>query len=810
VVDWLADGRVNDVKSYHRKVEMMKRVLFWLLLVIVLVSLNWFRTARAQETGALSAEQKQRLQETYRKKTAVGNDARYYQTPAIYDSVGEHTAPRGVVGAASTDTVSTDTLALDALEVAVPPTSGAEGPIPFEKLRPFGMDLFEGRPDIEMPNDIASAADYVLGPGDNVLIYLWGRVEREYNLTLDREGKVFIPEVGEVVGWGLTMDRFTASVKRQLSTAFSEFDVTVSLGKIRSIRVFVTGEVNRPGAFTVSSLTSLFNVLYIAGGPNERGSMREIRLMRRGKLVAAVDLYRFLLAGDNSMDVRLEAGDLIFVPVSGPRVAITGEINRPAIYELKGRQTAQELLTLAGNPTPAAHLDRVMLERIAGKHEWEVLDLDLNSGQAADSAVLMDGDRLTICSIFDARTNMVAIFGKVKHAGFFERNDSTHMSDLIEKGQLQPYDVYLDRANLYRRFSDGRSEVIPVNLGRILSGDDSTDLLLQDRDSVYVYSIDEVEPEKFVYVEGEVKAPGSYPLYDCMTVADLIFLAGSYTRGAVRHRAEIARIDSVGEVSLIEVALEGHESGRESLKEEDHVYVRRLPQWEPERAVTLEGEVMYPGRYTLSGRKETLYDLLRRAGGFTPNAFPEGTIFVRQSIRDNLNQLNVRYLLEKSQPLVSDSLGHLIKQGVFEYDWAAMNRIIIDVKKILATDGQQGNIVLEPDDRVVVPSLPSGISVMGAIGANGTLKFTNNKSVRDYITLAGNFTQQADKKGTRLIRASGEVVSGGGTLGKKVDMGDVILVPSRVEKQHNWLSVFTTALTATTGLLTSVYIVSKL
>ncbi|MDH4156197.1 MAG: SLBB domain-containing protein [candidate division Zixibacteria bacterium] len=786
---------------------MSRRVLIWLLLVIVLVSLNWFRSAKAQTSENLTDDEKRLLLEKYRDRSSGEADAAFYQTPDLYGGVDKDfpdlDSRRSAV--LPTDNPNTHRTKSDARSAPV------EGLVDFKVLRPFGVDLFDGQQDMAPPIDIASADDYVLGPGDNVLIYLWGRVEKEYNLTLDREGKVFIPRVGEVVGWGLSLEQFSARVKKQLSKAYSEFDLTVSLGKIRSIRVFVTGEVRFPGAYTVSSLTSLFNILHSAGGPNDRGSMRDIRLVRNGEIVATTDLYDFLLKGDNSTDIRLNTGDLVFVPVAGPRVAIRGEINRPAVYELKGGQTASELLALAGNPTPAAHLDRVMLERIAGKQEWEVLDLDLSAHSTGTGHVnLMDGDRLTVYSVFDARTNSAAVFGKVKHPGYYERSDSTCISDLIRQAQLQPYDVYFERANLYRRYHDGRSEVIPIDLSRILAGDQEADLLLMDRDSVHVYSIDEIEWDKYVYIEGEVKRPGAYLLYENMTAQDLVFLAGSYTRGAYKHRAEVARLDSTGEVTLVDLALTDERSLKYLLDEDDHVYVRRLPEWERERSVRIDGEVMYPGRYTLANRDETLYDLLCRAGGFTRNSFPRGLVFKRRTIQDNLSRLNVPDLLDKTQPLVEDTLGNIKREELFAFDLADMNRIIIDVEQILKTEGRQGDIVLEPGDHITVPSIPSGISVMGAVGANGTLKYMEDRSVHDYIKRAGNFTHLADKKNTRLIRADGEVTSRGSTLRKKVELGDLIIVPTKIDKQHNWLGVITTALTATTGALTSIYIVSKL
>jgi protein involved in polysaccharide export with SLBB domain len=777
---------------------MKLRITVLLLIVIVLVSLNWFKVLMAQDMGWLDEEEKRQLLEKYRKQQALGPESYYYQSPEIFGE-GKQSDKSVVEKGKPVD----DGQAKPALIGGMPD---------FEQLRPFGTELFAAPQEIEPPSDIASAADYVLGPGDNIVIYLWGRVEREYNLTLDREGKVFIPRVGEVIGWGLTLEQFTQKTKKQFSRVYSEFDLTISLGKVRSIRIYVTGEVEKPGAYTVSSLTSLFNAIYIAGGPNGRGSMRNIKLMRSGKPKELVDLYNLLLAGDNSTDVRLQTGDVVFVPVAGARVAIRGEINRSALYELKGGETVLELLTLAGNPTPQAHLDRVMLERISDNGDWEVLDLNLNAekSDSIDNVTLMDGDRLTVFSIFDFKKNMIAIFGRVKHPGYYERNDSTCVSDLVRQGQLQPYDVYYGRADLFRRYPDRRIEVIPIDLEGILTGAGNDNILLQDHDSLRIYSIDEVERDKFVYIEGEVKSPGRYPLYDSMTVEDLIFLSGSFSRGASRHQAEIARLDSLGDVSLLYVGLDDSSYKQVYLCEDDHLYIRQIPEWQLDRSVTIEGEVNYPGRYTLSNREETLYQLLQRAGGFTRNAFPKGIIFQRGSIERQLARLNVPEVLQKSRPLVADTLGYLVQRDVFQYDFQQMSRVIIDIDKIMSTEGSEGNIVLEPGDQIYVPSVPSGISVMGAVGANGTIKFAKNKNVKYYIKRAGNFTRQSDKGEVRLMRAGGEVISGGGTLGKKVALGDVIIVPAKIEKERNWLKTVTTALTTTTGILTSVYIVSKL
>jgi polysaccharide export outer membrane protein len=786
----------------------MKKVILFLLLVIILVSLSWFRKAIAQDLSYLKEKLDQNDVEAlnrYRNGDLPDRETDFYKSPLTFDSLPMVRRPdmNDYADSSSGGRNISDT-------GRYKPVNDNRKPRPFEELQPFGLRLFRGTGEISPPDDIAASGDYILGPGDNIVVYLWGRVEKEYDLTVDREGKIIIPKVGELLVWGKTLDEFKEYTRKKMSEVYSEFELNVSLGKIRSIRIYITGEVNKPGAYTVSSLTSLFNALYLAGGPNENGSMRSIRLMRDGRCVTEVDLYKFLLEGDNSLDMRLRSGDAIFVPVAGARVAVRGEIRRPAIYELKGDETAQDLLSLSGRPTAEAHLDRVMLERISGRNEWSVLDLNLNPAAArVDSTVLKDGDRLTVYSIFEAKKNMVAVFGQVKHPGYYERNDMTRVGDLIERGTLQDYDVYYQRANLFRRFADWRTEIVPVDLEKLLSGDTSQNILLQDRDSLHIYSIEDVDWDKHVSIEGEVKNPGVFKFYDRMSAYDLIFLAGSYNRSASRLKGELARIDANGKTNLMYITLDEESLRRTYLKEDDRLYIRQIPEWSMHRTVTIEGEILYPGEYMLSGRDETLYGLIERAGGFTRNAFPNGLILQRNSIGENLQRLQIPKILEKSSPVVEDTLGNLRREMVYDYELQAVNRVVIDMNRILDSQGKDGDIVLAPGDYVFVPPIPSGISVLGAVGSSGTIKYSENKKVNYFIKRAGNFVPQSDKDGTQLIRASGEVVSGG-VLNRRVEMGDIIVVPTKIKKEHDWTKTFTIAMSATTSILTTVLLIDKL
>jgi protein involved in polysaccharide export with SLBB domain len=683
-----------------------------------------------------------------------------------------------------------------------------------EELRPFGYELFQQTTELTSPVELANAEDYVLGPGDNVIIYLWGRVERELNLTVDREGKVFVPPIGEMVVWGKTVSDFQTNLRNTFSEVYSEFKMNITLGKIRSIRVYLVGEVNKPGAYTVSSLTTLFNALYQAGGPSERGSMRKIKLLRGGTLKQEIDLYDFLARGDNSIDVRLKSGDAIFVPIVGAQVAIEGEVKRPAIYELQGDETGADILALAGGATAEGYLRKVTLKRVVEKDEPRLLDIDLdsNSENYDETFAIRAGDHLTVQTMYDVQRNFVAVGGMVKHKGRFERSEGLTLKTLLERAQLRPEDVYLDRLNVFRTYPDNRREVIAVNAVELLKdgADAALDVTLMDRDSVHVYAINQIERVKHVYIDGEVRRPGEYLLYDGMTLEDLIFLAGNMNRAAYLSRAEIACTDSLGGVSIKYVELVSDKKSNTLLSEDDIVSIRQIPEWELHRRVTIEGEVLFPGEYTLASRDETLWSALMRTGGFTEVAFPAGLVLERKSISSSTFSENLNRLVRSNGELREDSLGQVHEVDPVRFDKASLDRIILDMTRLVESDGREGDLILQPGDKIYVPQTPPGVSVLGAVGANGTIKYESSKRLKYYLERAGGYTRQADKDGVRLVRADGRVFSGGAARKKEIQLGDAIVVPTEIKKEKNLMQSVSSVVSIVSGLATSVFIITKL
>lgn len=739
------------------------------------------------------AEQK-RLLEEMKIRRQMESPTADYTSPEMYD-----------------DTLAYPPISLDSLSDSLLVDEEILDTIPDTTLKPFGFDLFETLyEDGAIPTDVADINDYILGPGDNLLIYLWGKVEKEYDLTIDRQGNVFIPKVGETAAWGMTLEEFESKVKNKLSKVYTDFHISVSLGKIRSIRVYLTGEVKKPGAYTASSVTTLFNALYLAEGPNERGSLRRVKLIKNGKISKEVDLYKFLLEGDSQGDVRLSSGDAVFVPVSGPRVAISGEIKRPAIYELRGDEKIGDLLEMAGGPTAIAFMDRIKLDRLSPDNERIIIDINMNpdNSDGIDNLVLHDGDILTLYPRYEEILKVVSVAGMVKHPQQFERNDSTMLLDLVKQCELIPTDVYYERANLFRRYPNRTKEIIPINLHDLMDG--KINIPLQDRDSLHIYSINAVKWRRYVYIDGEVKYPSKYPYYENMSIIDLIFLAGDLEKNAYHRNVELARTDYQGKVTTQLIDINDPKAEEIKLQEDDHVYVRKVPNWFVHHMATIEGEVKYPGEYALLSRQETLYGLLRRAGGFTERAFPTGIIFQRTSIGEGLIRQKLPEIIANSQPMGEDSLGNIRKLEFIKFNPENVNRIIIDISKLMSSAGIEDDITLQNGDYIYVPEIPSGISVMGAVGAEGTIKFDEGRKVRYYITRAGNLSRQADKGAMKLIKADGKVFAGRGTLSKRVDLGDAIVVPTAIKKDRDWLNIISQVATIAGGLMTTIFIIDKL
>ncbi len=711
------------------------------------------------------------------------------------------------------------------------------------RLKRFGLELFSHPPGkFVASTQVPVPSDYTLGPGDHISINLWGSVNERIHMVIDREGKVFIPKAGELVLWGLTLDGAKARIKGLLDEIYSDFRFNVVLGKIRSITVYVGGEVVRPGAYTVSSLYTLFNTLYLAGGPTRKGSLRHIRLVRGGRVKGKFDLYCFLIRGENC-DIRLQSNDIIFVPVVGDLVEVRGEVKRPAVYEIRDDERLLNVLELAGGVKSSGYMGNVQLVRYNQNAEKILLSLDLSdeAGRKENDLKLKDNDIITVRRVHDFTRDVVYLRGEVKYGGEYEYYEGMKVSDLVNPDLLLP-DSYLERAFLTRILPGNRKKMFAIDLRKVMGGDiencsqhesgsicegntgsgkDNSrvygDIDLHPRDRLEIFHVDRMTDSLRVRVAGEVRYPGQYPYARGMTVSDLLISAGGVKRNAYLLKGELARLNYhsneysvLREFKVRKALLNSHGELDPCLQPGDLVHIRREPGYHEHETVRIEGEVLFPGSYVIKERGETLVDLIERAGGLTSLAFPSGALFYRSSLKEELEGRGVEEVIQSLQRTYMDSLGGVkIQRKPVDGNVNRIKRIIIDLPGLVENYNRADDIVLRGGDRILIPQRPSGVSVMGAVASNGTIKFEPGKKAFYYIDRAGGLRKNSDRDEIRIIRASGRVIKED-AISEKVSLGDVIIVPEKVLKDRNWLRIFQASVSIISGAITTVFLITKL
>ncbi len=686
--------------------------------------------------------------------------------------------------------VEWDTLKLEEFEdtvEAVPPDTQA--------IMVFGLDIFNLAPQTFEPPDFGPVdPEYPIGPGDEILIRIWGEVEDFHSLIVDREGKIFIPNVGRTIVNGLTLEQVREKITTSMSSAYSGIKekttfVDISLGKLKKIKVFIVGEVVRPGGYTISSMSTVFNALYYAGGPTPKGSLRNVKVIRHNKVVAVVDLYEYLLAGKRENDVRLNNFDTILIPPVGKRVTLTGRIHRPAIYELKEEETLLDLMAIAGGLEADAYSERIQITRIIQDEMKEIIDVNLKEVLVSEDKefVLGDGDEITVFSVLDRIENYVDLEGNVRRPGRFALVPSIKVKDLVEKGGGIYEDTYMHRAIIIRTHPDLTQSIIRFDLEEALAGNPQENRLLQRWDEVLVRSVWEVgaEKKKRVKIYGSVANPGAYDLYKGMTLKDLIFIVGGLTKEAYKLQAEISRIspekvtDST-EVIFVELDDEcGVGTGTTDsflLQDHDIVFIRKDPYWDLQRNVRVEGEVVFPGIYSLETKNERLSDIIRRAGGLKETAYPEGAKFVRP--KNNIGRVDVNLVETLKNP-----------KGI-------------------------NDLVLEEGDYIFIPREDASVYVKGEVRFPISILFEPNKNVSHYITRAGGFTDNADRGKVKLILPNGRVTSPSRFLWfdvSKVPLGATIMVPKARETEGtDWTEVIMNVSSVVSSAVMLIFVVDRL
>jgi len=519
------------------------------------------------------------------------------------------------------------------------------------------MDMMDANITATVPSK------YVLGPGDKVTLHFWSDVVEFQTVTLvvDGKGEVIIPRAGKMVVRGMTLAQFQEAAREMLErVAYKNLKLHATLDKLRSIQIFITGEAFRPGSYAVSAVTTLFNALYMCGGPNDNGSLRDIRLLRNTE-TKIVDFYRFLMDGDSGQDSSLDAGDTIFISQIGRTATTSGELKRPAVYELKEGENLQELTHLAGGIRPSGFLQRVQIDSVDPSRERIILDVDLSDPDQPNPSIF-DGDTVTVFSIPSERMNTVTLEGKIRMPGVYQLKEGMRVSDLIQVAQGPLGEAYMERADLLRLNPDQKTtKLIPINLSKALAGDSGDNISLKQWDKLVVYSKWDVKwiADRVVSVHGAVQRPGSYERSDGMTIGDLLIRAGGVLPSAYPDRASLLRLDERGEMTKsIPVNLRAKSKEQRAKSEEQEalspmpyalssmlledgdtllVYTYQEARWEPKREVTIEGAVQNPDVFPrVDGMKVS--DLIQKAGGLLPEAYPDRALLLRLDERERITQ----------------------------------------------------------------------------------------------------------------------------------------------------------------------------
>jgi len=704
----------------------------------------------------------------------------------------------------------------------------------FLDLKPFGYDLFSGSPTTFAPaTEIPVPQNYVLGPGDTIKIFTYGNESQNRDYVVDREGVININKIGPVVVAGMNFSEVKQAIDDRFSTQLIGVKTSVTLGELRSVRIFVLGEAKRSGSYTVSSLSTITNALFVSGGIKDIGSLRNIQLKRKGRTVSTLDLYDLLLKGDTSKDVPLQPGDVIFIPTVGNLVSIAGNVKRPAIYETKKEHHLSDFVKLAGGLLPNANIDDMKITRIESNKTRRILSVDYSTKNGKDTRV-KSGDIIEVNEVLAEIQNSVLLQGHVKRPGARAYKKGMKILDLIGSVQALKNKVDLDYA-LVRRLVPpaNKVKVISFNLRTALTVPDSIDnLSLQALDTVYVFElggkretiigplIKELEQQsgngdalKQVTVSGRIKVPGSYPLEKNMGVSDLIIAGGNLTDAAYRLEAEITR-DELDEKSEIVVRhikvdlkklLDGDSSADVILRSRDRLHIKEVPNWSGNNSIEILGEVQFPGEYSIKSG-ETLGQVLQRAGGLNASAFPEGALFIRESLQEKEAKylLTLADRLEKDIALLSienDSAAVETGQSLLKQlrEAEAIGRLVIDLNAVTANVGNElKDVFLQNGDKLFVPEKTQEVTVVGEVQFPTSHLFDGNSSREAYLSKSGGFTSKADEKRVYIVRANGSVVTSERATWfsqryyNNIQPGDTIVVPldaDRVRPLTLWTSV---------------------
>ena len=683
-----------------------------------------------------------------------------------------------------------------------------------EKRKVFGRDIFNNKELSFEPNmNISTPQKYVLGAGDAVIIDIYGASQKTINSTVSPDGDITIEGFGPVNVAGLTVEQANARLKNQLGARYSSSKIRLTVGQTKTIMINVMGEVSTPGTYTLSAFATVFHALYMAGGVNDLGTLRNIKVYRQNKLVSVVDIYDYILNGKLTGNIRLTDNDVIVVGPYDCLVTVTGKVKRPMIYEMKKNESVGTLLKYAGGFTGDAYRKSVRLLRKTGRElsVYNVGEFNYSTFHVAD------GDSIGVDSILNRYENKIEIKGAVFRPGFYNIGKDIHsVRTLIEHAEGLTEDAFTNRAIIHRMKEDRTLEVIAVDVKGILKGT-VADIPLKKNDVLFIPTKSESQTQKTLTIHGEVHYPGVYVYADNETLEDLVLQAGGLKDKASTVKVDVSRrivnpkalsTDSLISHTFTFALKDGFVIDGTSgftLLPFDEVYVRKSPGYSEQQNVEVVGNVMFAGTYTLSTKNERLSDVIKKAGGVTDLAYVKGARLERRITPDERLRMNTLLKMAERQNSKKDSLDTK-KLNIGDTYFVG-----IELDKALKEPGGDADIVLREHDRIIVPEFNGTVKISGEVMYPNTVSFEKNKSVRWYINQAGCWVNRAKRNHTYIIYMNGTVAKK--SYKTKVRPGCEIVVPTKPEKGGNslaqWLSIGTSVASIATMVATMTNLLRK-
>jgi protein involved in polysaccharide export with SLBB domain len=671
---------------------------------------------------------------------------------------------------------------------------GFEGSLPKQitKSGLFGYDFFSN-PNISFtPNlNLATPSTYELGPGDELLIVIWGAAENSYRNQVDREGAIRLKNIGPIYVSGLSIKeakfKITSYLKRIYSgigatkDSHNRVNVDISLVGVRTVQVNIIGEVKVPGTYSLSALSSVLNALYASGGPTENGTFRKVKVIRQGTSLGTFDIYKYLIEGSEEGNVLVRDQDKIIVSPFLSRVQVQGNVKRPGLYELLEGETLEDFIGYFSGFTSDAYKERLIVERVNGTQK-EVREI-LVSDQP--NFILKDGDVVTVQKVIDRFENRISIEGAIFRPGNYQLSEGLTLFDLLEKASGVKEDAFLERGIIYRTMDDVKQEIISFSVKNVLNKSENIDLKREDK--VRVFRESELKENKTISISGAINMPQTIQFIDKMSIEDFIAVSGGFREGADVKIIDIARRVADGDFKTISKNIKRSTSDDLVLNENnifylepfDRVSVRYMKGFTNQKIVIINGEVSYPGSYTIVDKDERISDLIKKAGGFSPYAYLEGATLVRQiSPGSKKEQFKLLKIIKEK-----DSLSN-INLGINEF------KIGIDLVKIMNSneDESAGNLLLKEGDVLIIPSEKQTVEVRGGVLVPSLIRFDKSISLREYIHKSGGFSENAQRSKAYVIYANGEVSSTKSFLCfksyPKIKPGALIVVPNKIKRRR--------------------------